>query len=356
MQHGGKGVTYRLRITSLWMFGLTCLASIYGQGKPVFPKEVPVVQVPFADSDLNFQHLGSIHLNLSMNGGEPHGFQIDTGSVGIMVGADEIPGFDGKGEPGEITYSSSGVHLTGVWTTVDVRFDDAKNVDGTPVVAHMPVLAVTRKECLGTGVNAAKCSPGPAHPHMLGIGFGRGSSDVYDVLQKNAFLMVDAMQKGRMRRGYVISSKGIQLGLSAETVSGDWKWQKLEPRSVHGPDSYAGPYDWETAAGTVEIDHKILPMGTVLIDTGLTNMMLSSPGAPGQGDLPDGVAITVHLLGSQLAYTFTVGDMHDPETPRKVSWRVAHDKTFVNTGLRAISHFDYCFDADAGYLGLKYRP
>src|ERR1700742_4906534 len=88
-------------------------ASLHAQGKPVFPAGVPVVQVPFADDHLNFQKLGSMHLNLSMNGGESHGFQIDTGSVGIMVGADEIPNFDGKGEPGEITYSSSGVHLIG---------------------------------------------------------------------------------------------------------------------------------------------------------------------------------------------------------------------------------------------------
>jgi hypothetical protein len=332
------------------------VVAVKAQGKPVFPAGVPVVQVPFADDNLNFQKLGSLHMNLSMNGGEPHGFQIDTGSVGIMVGADEIPHFDGKGEPGEITYSSSGVHLMGVWTMVDVRFEDAKMPDGSPVVAHMPVLAVTRRECLGTGVNAAKCSPGPGHPHMLGIGFGRGKGDDYASLQKNAFLMLNAMQKGMMRRGYILSPRGVQLGLNAESVDAGWKWQKLEARAAKIPDSYNGPPDWETAAGTIEVDHKLLPMGTVLIDTGLTNMMMSSPGAPKDGDVPDGVPITVHLLGNQLTYSFAAGDAHDPETPRRVSWRAPHDKTFVNTGLRALSHFDYCFDDDAGYLGLKYRP
>lgn len=197
--------------------------------KPVFPSGVPVIQVPFADDNLSFQHLNSIHLNLSFNGGPASRFQVDTGSVGIMVGADEIPGFDGKGEPGEITYSSSGVHLTGVWTTVDVGFPDAHMPDGSPVVAHMKVLAVTHKECLGIGVNEAKCSPGPAHPHMLGIGFGRGKDDEYTTALRNAFLMLNAMQKGSMRRGYTITPHGVQLGLNAESITGDWKWRSLRP-------------------------------------------------------------------------------------------------------------------------------
>jgi hypothetical protein len=80
-----------------------------------------------------------------------------------------------------------------------------------PVIAHMPVLAVTRRECLGTGVNAVKYAPGPGHPHMLGIGLGRGESKNYDIMQRNAFVMLNAMQKGMMRRGYLLSPKGVQL-------------------------------------------------------------------------------------------------------------------------------------------------
>ncbi|MFC6645601.1 hypothetical protein ACFQBQ_08400 [Granulicella cerasi] len=127
--------------------------------KPTFPAGVPAVTVPYSDDALNFQHLGSIHMRLSFNGGESSTFQIDTGSTGIMVSADEIPGYTGKGEPGEITYSSSGIRLSGTWETVDVKFEDAKMPDGSPIIAHMPVLAVKLRECLGTGVNAAHCSP-----------------------------------------------------------------------------------------------------------------------------------------------------------------------------------------------------
>lgn len=330
-------------------------AQVKAADKPVFPAGVPVVNVPFNDNNLNFQKLGSIHMRLSFNGGPDKGFQVDTGSTGIMVPVSMIPNYEGKGEPGEITYSSSGVHLIGTWETVDVTFEDARMPDGSPVVAHMPVLAVTRRECLPLGVNAHPCNPGPWGGGMMGIGFGRGKDEDWKTQQRNPLLMLNAMQQGKMRRGYVITPKGIQLGLNAETMTGDWKWQKLEPRKANVPSDYPGPKDWTTAAGTIEIKGTRLPMGTVLIDTGLTNMMLSSPGAPESGDVPDGVPIKVLLLGGQLSYEFTTGDTHDPESPRRVSWRKAHDTTFVNTGLRAIAHFDYAYDSDAGFLGLRYR-
>ncbi|MDE1163153.1 MAG: hypothetical protein PW792_14615 [Acidobacteriaceae bacterium] len=347
-----------LALAAVTMAGLSARAGaqVKPADKPIFPAGTPVVNVPFADDNLNFQKLGSLHMRLSFNGGPDKRFQVDTGSTGIMVPASMIPNYQGKGEPGEITYSSSGVHLTGTWETVDVTFEDARMPDGSPVVAHMPVLAVTQKECLALGVNATKCSPGPWGGGMMGVGFGRGKDEDWNTQQRNPWLMLNAMQEGRMRRGYVITPKGVQLGLNAETISGDWKWQKLLPRTATVPSSYPGPKDWTTAAGTVEVKGTRLPMGTVLIDTGLTNMMLSSPGAPDSGDVPDGVPIKVWLLGGQLSYEFTTGGMHDPETPRKVSWRKPHETTFVNTGLRAIAHFDYCYDSDGGFLGLKFRP
>ncbi|MFC6645602.1 hypothetical protein ACFQBQ_08405 [Granulicella cerasi] len=93
--------------------------------------------------------------------------------------------------------------------------------------------------------------------------------------------MLNAMQEGRMRRGYVLTPKGVQLGLNADLMqTGDWKWQKLNSRSVEPPDDSNAPKDWETAAGTIAVAGKTLGMGTVLIDTGLTNMMVSSPVRP----------------------------------------------------------------------------
>lgn len=94
-------------------------------------------------------------------------------------------------------------------------------------------------------------------------------------------------------------------------------------------------------------------MGTVLIDTGLTNMMLAAPDGPSPGEVPAGARVTVHLLGGKLHYSFTSGDTADSLTPRKTTWIKPTHGVFVNTGLRALSAFDYLFDADGGYLGLR---
>ena len=273
------------------------------------------------------------------------------------MGAVSIPNFDGKGEPGELTYSSSGVHEKGVWTTVEITFPDVKMPDGRPVVAHVPVLAVTSMDCTGKGVNADHCrvSASAPDPHMLGIGFGRAQATAFDAQRKNTFVQLDDMVAGKMRRGYVISPAGIQLGLSAESVGGGWVWQKLSPRDAKVPDDYNGPKDWETAPGTFAVAGKTAPMGSVLIDTGLTNMMLEAEGAPHDGDLTAGTPVKVYLLGGRFSYDFQVNDVANPATPRKTSWRNPLHGTFVNTGVHALTLFDYCFDSDGGYLGLRER-
>jgi len=325
---------------------------------PTFPKGTMTVTLPYT-RPADFKHLTSLHVNMSLNGGPVSGYQVDTGSVGIVVGAQNIPDFDGKGEPGELTYSSSGVHEVGVWKEVEITFPDVKLPNGKPVTAHVKVLAVTRMDCATTSaVNHCVPASGAPNPHMLGIGFGRGKGEAFDSAIKNAFLMLDAMQNGQMRRGYTITPAGVQLGLNAETFAGGgWTWQKLTQRegSAKAPDEYRGPKDWETAAGTFAVAGKTMPMGTVLMDTGLTNMMIEAKGAPTEGDLPPGTPVRVDLLGGQLHYEFVAGDPANPATPRKVSWRAAIRGTYVNTGLKALALFDYAYDADGGYLGLKPR-
>jgi len=345
-----------------WMALGICIVSEYGFAQqkvadvPTFPQGTEVVTVPYT-RPVDFNHLNSLHVRISINGSEPQSFEVDTGSVGIVVGAVSIPNFDGKGTPGELTYSSSGVHEKGVWTTVEITFPDAKMPDGRPVTAHVPVLAVTSMDCTGKGVNAARCSVSASapDPHMLGIGFGRGAAANFDAQLKNTFVQLDDMVSGKMRRGYVISPAGIQLGLNAESVASGWLWQKLIPRDAKVPDSYNGPKDWETAAGTFAVNGKTMAMGTVLMDTGLTNMMLEAADAPHEGDVTAGTPVKIYLLGGQLNYEFKANDAANPTTPRKTSWRDATRGTFVNTGLHALTLYDYCYDPDGGYLGLRVR-
>jgi hypothetical protein len=53
-----------------------------------------------------------------------------------------------------------------------------------------------------------------------------------------------------------------------------------------------------------------------------------------------------------LSYRFAVGD-GGPQTPTVVHHAPARNGTFVNTGLRALGHYDLLYDADGGFLGLR---
>lgn len=326
------------------------------QAAPVYASGAPVVKIPYS-RQVDFDHIRNtlLYVKLSINGGEAHSFNLDTGSVGILLPAEEIPNFDGKGEPASITYLSSGVHLEGVRTTVAVTFPDSQGPDGKPVVAHVPVIAVTKHSCTGKGVNSAHCSEdGPVRTHMMGVGFGRGEGSA-DAQKKNPFVMLDAMENGSMRRGYMLTRDGVQLGLNAESVGKDFVYQKLEVRPETAAADFKGPRDYVTAPGTFSVNDKRVMMGTILMDTGLTNMMLAVPGGPQEGGVPNGTKIGIDLLSGKLHYEFTVGDPDGKAVPRKVDWVRAAHGVYVNTGLRALSLFDYLYDAEGGYLALRPR-
>src|ERR1700761_8704936 len=74
---------------------------------PHFEKFSQSYQLPFTHP-LDFNNLKGMHVRVSLNGGPPHDFQVDTGSVGIVVGADDVPNIDPKAPAGSLTYSSSG--------------------------------------------------------------------------------------------------------------------------------------------------------------------------------------------------------------------------------------------------------
>ncbi|MGC4034019.1 MAG: hypothetical protein QM754_20250 [Tepidisphaeraceae bacterium] len=112
-----------------------------------------------------------------------------------------------------------------------------------------------------------------------------------------------------------------------------------------------GLKDWQSPPSWVTVDGKDDPWGTALLDTGLTNMMIGRPDTE-QADLPEGTPITVHLMDGKLKYSFKTGSTAGPTTPRRVT-RTNRPFVYVNTGLRALAVFDYLYDADGGYFGLR---
>ena len=163
------------------------------------------------------------------------------------------------------------------------------------------------------------------------------------------------MVAGTMRRGYTITRDGFTLGLTPATVGSGYEFTKLTERKVSADAAAMRPglKDWETAPGSVTVGTVTSPMGSVLMDTGLTNMMIGIPGQPSGQEIPAGTHVTLHLLNGRMDYGFDTGDTSNPLTPRRVTWIKAAKAPFVNTGLRALGGFDYLYDADGGYLGLR---
>jgi hypothetical protein len=320
------------------------------QAVPDFSAFHASYHVPFA-KPVDFDHLSSLHVRVSLNGGPPVTLLVDTGSVGIIVAADQVPGIDPHAPAGSMVYSSSGVELDGVWTPVTVTFLDSKDANGKTATAAVPVLAASERKVIPGAVNGGKIQPSKnPKVFMMGVGFGRGKEPHPE---RNPLINLTEMQAGTMRRGYAITRDGITLGLAGAMPG--FEFQKLTERVVSKETAAMKPglKDWETARGSVTVDGKTGIDSAVLMDTGLTNMMIGLPEITAHADLPAGTPVTVNLLGGKFHYSFKVGDTDDPVTPRKVTWVKPSFGPSVNTGLRAFSAFDYLYDADGGYLGLR---
>jgi hypothetical protein len=113
------------------------------------------------------------------------------------------------------------------------------------------------------------------------------------------------------------------------------------------------PKDWDSSLGWISIDGKMQQQSWMLLDTGLTNFMIEYPQVKTISQPPDGTGITVGLLGGQLHYQFKTGDKASPDAPSKVSCVHREGYPMINTGLRALAHFDYLLDSDGGYAGLR---
>lgn len=311
--------------------------------------------VPFGNTKpVDFENLKSMSVRASLNGGPPMRFQIDTGSTGVIVGASDVPNIEPNSPAGSITYSSSGVELLGVWTPVTITFPDSKDEHGNVATAVVPVLAVSERKVHPGAVNSGSFTPSKnPKVYMFGIGSGRGKEPHQE---KNPWVNLKEMQAGTMRRGYTITRDGITLGLTAKAVGEGYLYEKLKEHTGEVAGAAAkqgGVRDWDSSRGWAVVGGVKCEMSGMLLDTGLTNMMIQSPTPASKGDVADGTDVTVHLLSGRLSYSFKVGDPTNPVAPRKVSWVVRTTGPLINTGLRALALYDYLYDADGGFFGLR---
>lgn len=295
-------------------------------------------------------------------GGRTVRAMMDTGSTGIVVAARAIPNLAGLPSlgPGKLTYTSSGRIMSGTWVVTPVQISGTQGAQVT--TRPLAVLAVTRVECLKSARN---CRPrqDPRGIAMLGIGFARqGDQQAQSTPDRNPFLVVEGMgngeKPGAVRRGYVVTKRGVQVGLTGADAAG-FAFTKLARSTEFA--------DWAAAPACLSLNGRMpQACGTALVDTGVSTMYVSLPPAQLQGQvtrdargkpgLPAGATLSVKLGadGGGAAYSFAVGDAGNPLAPLNLVLVPRGERSFVNTSLRFLNGFDYLYDADGGYVG--YRP
>ncbi|CAA0087816.1 Uncharacterised protein [Starkeya nomas] len=285
-------------------------------------------------------------------GGEPLRAELDSGSTGIVVAAEFLPGFEqlpSQG-PARLTYTSSGRVMLGQWvvTPVSLVGREGASVQTEP----MPVLVVTEVQCLD---HARDCTPttSPRNVAMVGVGFAReGDQQNQSTPDKNPLLRI-AGGAGPRRQGYILASEGVHVGLTPANTRGAFRYLKLDRR----PDGT----DWQATPACVSLRGATPPAcGTALVDTGVSVMYMTVPAAQAagaEGTLPPGTQVAISVGRGEAAfplYGFAVGD-GSPLAPSAIHLRVAEDRTFVNTSFHLLNGYDVLFDGEGGYVGFRQR-
>lgn len=308
--------------------------------------------------------LHSPRLGLSINGGRPVRAVLDTGSTGVVVAARLIPDLDRLPVigPGELTYSSSGRIMRGKWVRVPVTIG---GTNGSEVTTQpIPVLAVERVDCTPQA-RRCRARAAPASIAMIGIGFARQRADAKPVADpalqagarvRNPFLNLKTADP--VRPSYLVTRRGVWLGLTPELLEG-FRFVKLEANAATG--------DWNALPACLSVDGRTPPAcGTALIDTGVTTMYLTLPpaqladrtlGTTSGQTLARGAELKVAFgaPGSDLGYAFRAGEGHHLAAPVSIVLVNRTNRVFVNTSVRLLNAFDYLYDAQEGFVGLRPR-
>ncbi|CCB66941.1 conserved exported protein of unknown function [Hyphomicrobium sp. MC1] len=341
-----------MRLTSVRNFAIApvilSMISAASAQEPNFGAYAQAAFFPFLDAN-DGELRRSPSLGISF-GERFHRATLDTGSTGVVVGATSIPNIDQlpRISEGQLTYTSSGRVMRGHW--VRTAFTIVGSGDSAIQVEAMPVLAVERVDCLP---RARDCDPNEdvSRIAMIGIGFAReGDRQSQSTPDKNPFLHV-VSNNSRQRHGYVLTARGVYVGLSAVNTSGHFEYVKLDRNKEDT--------DWSPIPACISINGKTPPAcGTLLVDSGVGSAFMTlPPWQSSQAKLQPGdqVAVAVSRGQSSLPlYSFKIDDGH-PLTPEKVHLRLSPDRTFLNTSFHFLNGFDFLYDADGGYVGFRRR-
>jgi hypothetical protein len=291
------------------------------------------------------------YLNISIDNGTARRVQVDTGSVGLAIGASAIPLSARKLSSGSITYSSSGKMLSGDVYLVTIAYTALAGVK----TVEMPVLGVKSVTCDLDAHPNCVIAPGEAdNVAVLGVGFGRHGSgaDLADVVHAseasvNPFLQLSGMVAGSMRQSYAIYPDHIVLGIPPAEVA---NWQSFALTHADNGDWNAVPGCFVAGSNTPSCVG-----GTALIDTGVGTTILSVPGYVA-GTIVAGTAIKI-VIGKApgLAFAFTSSGATCSGIVLSCA-RWSHRRSLpiaINTSRRLIQAANYRFDNISGSVSLQ---
>ncbi|KAF2446613.1 hypothetical protein P171DRAFT_430733 [Karstenula rhodostoma CBS 690.94] len=224
-------------------------------------------------------HSGKQHVRIDM--------PVDTGSTGLLIGAPLLPGIDpNAGTRGRQYLSSSNIVYVGRYLDLNLTFHGIGDVVAE---ARVPVLIVDKSwvcpwyDPLKHGF---ECPLGPEGQEpverdvsgitYMGVGFGRNKNAEGQRTATswgNPFLNIDSLNGTRlgpedMKAGYIVSTRGIQLGLTRENTRG-YNFMRLERGIAHAADAR----DWAMPRMRFRVNGRKSIPGSALIDTGRRSSM-----------------------------------------------------------------------------------
>jgi hypothetical protein len=288
-----------------------------------------------------------LHVRASLGGGAAHTFQVDTGSVGILAPRQTLgPEYQDFDPSKDITfqYVSSGKTYSGQWVKVSVVLGVPTGWDGTGdyPTAHVEVFAVDQPADFNGGI--------------LGVGFAiDGMADGGPA--RNPLLHLTYQGK-RLSHGYIVSTQGIDAGLTSLNQEG-FAFTAL--------DRNASGNDWQQPLGSVDLTGDFSADGfsvdlPILMDTGIPNMILwvdannPPPNLPSHHPFPDGITVSISTPPASqttepaLRYSFVTGEANQSMAPLKIEWRRGNG---INTGRNVLAGADYLYDSTAGRIGFR---
>lgn len=311
---------------------------------------------------------------------------VDTGSTGLLVGAPILPNIDPSiGEPAHHFFTSSKILYVGRLITLPVRFGGEH---GSYATAKVPILVVDKSwRCpwYNPGKDSFECPLGPGGESAIernttnitymGVGFGRNCpKDGMPIAapQVNPFLNLETIDDlpvcpDTMRAGYIVTTKGIHLGLTSHNTQG-FVFEDLQPGLTHDTDAR----DWAMGRMCFSVDGKGNNCGVMLVDTGIAQMYIRpkegvqiptvtirNPNPRGHAKMVKrvkrGTKIDVafpSFVDEEISYTFVVGE-GSPVEPNFVVPAQATSAPFINTGRNFLYGYSIAFDAIGGRFGLR---